>query len=634
MSRAGNTRCARCGAKLFWLLFFALAAWAPRAHCADAALALNDAQFLLSDADTPPGDSAPWQAVRLPDNWNLTRPGVGGFGWYRLQFVLPQRPQDGWALYVRKLSMNAAFYVNGSFVRSGGRFTEPVARHWNRPLLFAVSPALLRPGMNTIHVRLWAYANSRGGLGELRLGPETLLHPEYEQRYFVQTILPQLCNIVVAAFGVFAFALWLKQREALYILFAVFTVLWAIRSLHMFARDIPVSAFYWDIWVQSSFGWCALLFTVLAIRMAGLHWPRFEKVLLAYAVLGPTLMYLSGPQHLHHVANNWSFVIVPTAAVFDALLLRQAWRQRTLVSALFAVVLGLMIAASVHDGLVHRDKLAFDSFYIVSYVMIGLALVMGWVLINRFVAAWKQAEQLNRELEQRVAQKHAELQQNFERLQELERRTAVAEERRRLMSEMHDGVGAQLIATLDLIERGGAQDRIVANELRECLDHLRLTIDSLEPTDNDLLTVLGNLRYRLEGRLRRVGVALSWQVQDLPALPSLTPQNVLHVLRILQEAFTNIIKHANAGSITLSTTLDASHVCICVEDDGHGLPAAPQRQGRGLLNMRRRAHEMGALLDIRARPGGGTAVSLHLPRELPHRPGADRCDAPNWGAAA
>jgi signal transduction histidine kinase len=345
-------------------------------------------------------------------------------------------------------------------------------------------------------------------------------------------------------------------------------------------------------------------------------------------------MYLSGPQHLHQVANNWSFVIVPTAAVFDALLLRQAWRQRTLVSALFAVVLGLMIAASVHDGLVHRDKLAFDSFYIVSYVMIGLALVMGWVLINRFVAAWKQAEQLNRELEQRVAQKHAELQQNFERLQELERRTAVAEERRRLMSEMHDGVGAQLIATLDLIERGGAQDRIVANELRECLDHLRLTIDSLEPTDNDLLTVLGNLRYRLEGRLRRVGVALSWQVQDLPALPSLTPQNVLHVLRILQEAFTNIIKHANAGSITLSTTLDASHVCICVEDDGHGLPADPQRQGRGLLNMRRRAREMGALLDISARPAGGTAVSLRLPRELPHRPGAGRCDAPNWRAAA
>jgi signal transduction histidine kinase len=465
-----------------------------------------------------------------------------------------------------------------------------------------------------LHVRLWAYPNSRGGLGELRLGPEAELHPEYERRYFLQTILPQLCNIVVAAFGVFAFALWVKQREAMYVLFSVFAVLWAVRSIHSFARDIPVSTFYWDIWVQSSFGWCALLFIVLAIRMSELRWPRFERLLFVYALSGPLLMYFAGPQHLHKAANNWSFVIVPVAMVFEGFLIREAWRRRTLVSAVFAGVWALMIAASVHDGLVHRDRLAFDSFYLVSYVMILLALVIGWMLTHRFVAALRQAERLNLELEQRVAQKHSELEQNFERLQEMERRTAVAEERRRLMSEMHDGIGSQLIATLDSIERGEAiNNAAVASELRECLDHLRLTIDSLEPTENDLLTVLGNLRYRLAGRLRRSGIALHWQVQDLPPLSSLTPQNVLHVLRILQEAFTNIIKHAAARSITVRTGFDDGHVYIAVADDGRGFSLDSGRTGRGLLNMRRRARELGGALEV-CSGASGTSLTLRLGR--------------------
>ena len=135
-----------------------------------------------------------------------------------------------------------------------------------------------------------------------------------------------------------------------------------------------------------------------------------------------------------------------------------------------------------------------------------------------------------------MAQKHAELEENFRRLQDTQRRTAVAEERRRLMSEMHDGIGSQLIATLDLVERGAAPKAEIATELRECPDSLRLTVDFLEPTENDLLTVMGNVRYRLEGRLKRQGIALEWQVQDVPELASLTPQNVLHILRILQEA--------------------------------------------------------------------------------------------------
>jgi signal transduction histidine kinase len=137
-----------------------------------------------------------------------------------------------------------------------------------------------------------------------------------------------------------------------------------------------------------------------------------------------------------------------------------------------------------------------------------------------------------------------------------------------------------------------------------------LTIDSLEPSENDLLTLLGNLRYRLEGRLKRQGIALDWQIHDLPELDSLTPQNVLHILRILQEALTNVLKHARASRIAVETGSSDEEVFIRISDDGCGFTRG--RQGRGLANMQMRAQALGGRLDIQP-SSAGTTLTLHLP---------------------
>lgn len=612
MRRAGWDWSSRFACVALLCLLCAAAPCSAAAQAGDARMVLGQADFLDSEASAPPDDAAAWHPVTLPDNWNLSRAGKGGFGWYRLRFRLAQQPEALEALYIAKLSMNAAFYVNGAFIGSGGSFAEPVSRHWNRAQFFGVPPALLKAGDNVLHVRLYGYPNSRAGLGQIEVGPAQALRPVYERRYFVQTLLPQLCNIVVAALGLFTFALWVRRRtEATYVLFFVFTVLWAVRSTHMVVRDIPLPAFYWDIWVQSSFGWCALLFVALAMRYTGLRWRRFEALLLAYAVSGPLIMYLAGPQRLHVVASNWSFVIVPVAIFFEGFLIRDALRKRTPASVLLAAVWALIIAASVHDGLVHRDRLEFESFYLVSYVMILLSVVMGWILTNRFVQALSVAEKLNLELEQRVEEKHAELAENFQVLKRMDRARAVAQERERLMREMHDGLGAQLMATLDMVEQPDSDRAEIAETVRECLDGVRIAIHSLEPIDDDLLTVLGGLRYRFEARLRKRGIALSWEVRDLPPLPWLTPPNVLHILRILQEAFTNIAKHADAKTIAVRTGYDASHVFIELADDGCGFKVG--REGRGIGNMRRRAQALGGRLEIRPAERG-TVLRLEIPR--------------------
>src|SRR5207249_4002238 len=173
-----------------------------------------------------------------------------------------------------------------------------------------------------------------------------------------------------------------------------------------------------------------------------------------------------------------------------------------------------------------------------------------------------------------------------------------------------------LITALAALEGGRSAPADVAEIVRECIDDLRLVIDSMEPIDDDVLALLGSLRYRLESRLNAAGIRLAWLVNELPPVPNLTPRNALHILRTLQEALTNVLKHAGARRITVKTAVDPSgrSALISVADDGHGFPlddARPNQPGRGIANMRRRAEAVGGSLAIHT-DGDGTTVTLAL----------------------
>ena len=93
----------------------------------------------------------------------------------------------------------------------------------------------------------------------------------------------------------------------------------------------------------------------------------------------------------------------------------------------------------------------------------------------------------------------------------------------------------------------------MADVLRSCIDDLKLAIDSMEPVEADLLLLLATPRFRLGSLLKSSTISQVWNISDVPALHWLDPRNALHILRILQEAFANILKHAQASEIRVST---------------------------------------------------------------------------------
>jgi signal transduction histidine kinase len=96
----------------------------------------------------------------------------------------------------------------------------------------------------------------------------------------------------------------------------------------------------------------------------------------------------------------------------------------------------------------------------------------------------------------------------------------------------------------------------------------------------------------------------------------------LHILRIFQEAFTNVIEHADATEITVSTLALERHVCVIISDNGLGFPtgSANTNSGRGLNNQRRRAQSIGATIDWQSNTNG-TQVTLTLPIDSATPPG-------------
>ena len=245
----------------------------------------------------------------------------------------------------------------------------------------------------------------------------------------------------------------------------------------------------------------------------------------------------------------------------------------------------------------------------------GLALTaFSVLLIRRFATALDTAESLNEELEQRVRQKTVELDRQYARTRELERRQVLDDERRRLLGEMHDGLGGHIVHALATAERDASLEPMVS-PLKLALEDLRLIIDSLDPDDGSFDSVFATLRARFARTAESLGLAFEWRLD--PALDdvALNPHQVLTLARIVQEAVTNVIKHADARTLSVHGAVDAAtgEVIVVIADDGCGV-AGESGRGRGMTNMRTRASELNGRLEVDcAEPGTRVSVAFPTP---------------------
>jgi signal transduction histidine kinase len=303
------------------------------------------------------------------------------------------------------------------------------------------------------------------------------------------------------------------------------------------------------------------------------------------------------------------------------------WRRQDAVSVMLGCALTIVLTCWVLDLLSVFQLIPNRRILLARLSYSALLVAIGAGLTWRFARALNQVDGFAASMVTLVREAEDKLKASFAREEERARGAALALERTRLMRDLHDGLGGQLVSIVALSERGNAGAGI-GEAARAALKDLRVVIDSMDDIGGDLMLALGSWRERATAQLRPHDLTLDWRVvtpQGLPVHPELRPWHVIQIVRLLDEALTNAVKHADARHVTVSieTLTDASggaYGCITVADDGKGFALAAdgggEKAARGLRNMRSRAARCGAKLGL-ASGAGGTSVRLELPRRFP-----------------
>jgi signal transduction histidine kinase len=573
--------------------------------------------------------------VVLPHVWDDEKPPWQGVARYRLTLPqahsLPKPPNEGksLALYIPRVGARYRVWLGGQIIASEHWETPGYVDTSVVPQIVALPPALLREPLsaNVIEIEVKGQLLRKSGLSQVVLGDADAVQARIARVTLWQVQATWMVGAASLLVALLCGLMWLQNRDKVFGLLAAASSAWAVRLFLTPLVNPPMPFELWFYLHKLSFTvYCGFLYLFL--------WEIFEfrqgfakRLVWVLLLIGPIWLGITTLTGNYNLYRIWTGIIV-LVSVITLLLMFQRARWGLDGNQRLMVVVGLAtMITGVRDFLVVQLGVPGDGD--IRWMTLGslvFMLTLAWIMVQRTSLYMQKMGDQNQELEARVAQKEAELRQAFDSLREAEKRQVLETERERLTRDMHDGLGSQLVQTLNLVRAQSADRSADPAQLEAMLGHaleeLRMTLDSLEPMEGDLPAILGTLRQRISPTLSAAGIELDWQVEEVPAVAvngqPMEPRAVMQLFRALQEIFANIVKHAHASRVTVRTWGTDQHVYLSVADNGVGLGTGSREGGRGMDNLRGRAAALGAQLTLQspAMEGGekeqGTAVTLRF----------------------
>jgi signal transduction histidine kinase len=569
----------------------------------------------------PPSDCP--QVVSLPyrstaGELKLRRQNIGplGLAWYFVRYEIPEgwKPDDRLMIYApRVLGVAWQTRVNDKFIFDD---LDDWRMTWNRPIAPNLSSARFRPG-DRLEIAIGVAFEPQVGhaLAHISVGPASTLAQRLAIREFLQFVMPVACGVTLLAMGVFFLLFWWSRRtERTHLYLALSCIAWCVCNLQFVLprRDDAVLDSWYSAVTGPSITWVMWLIYLFVLQLD----KRFTR-LIALG-MSPFVLVMTVIALPVIPLNEYAGVFYQGANVIVALLVaaRIGWvaiHGGSLELRIISLALALASLAGAHDLGLLNQRLDTEGIFLTPYTSMLIFGAFLFAVQRRYVYAINQHEQLSASLAQRLSEREKELQANHSRLLELERAQTLATERQRLIHDMHDGLGSALTTSLAMIEQGNVDGEELKSVLRGSVDDLRAVIDSLEPLDGDLISVLATLRFRLGKRLELAGITLEWDMHDLPTLGWLGPPQALQLMRIVQEILTNVLKHAGANQMRISARCSGPFIEVSITDNGRGFDVATTSTGRGLRHLSRRAATLHGSIVIESQVGVGTTVRLLLP---------------------
>ncbi|MFN3989464.1 MAG: sensor histidine kinase [Erythrobacter sp.] len=520
------------------------------------------------------------------------------------------RPETGLVVFVPRYNRFASLTVNGAAIPASD---APSWRASRLGIKWVVPPQMLVQGPNRLAVHITREC-CKAYLAGIIAGPPQALDVPIRQ-WRMQKVIPSFGLMVLGIFAAIGCVVVSRSpayrtitlAAALAFTGMALSGLWEIDILTPSSEQVYIAA-----------GQMILLATFAGLVALADRWfpggPQFDRPLVAASlvfaavIIACTLASDGLPPQLRNGLES-AIVVLANLAVIAAM--RRGLKADRRLWTPDAAVLLLVPAISIADlvDAIQINALALNS---APLGILGLAVLLMLGIVRRGQMLSRRLEDANALLDGRIAQKEAELEATAERLRAAEAEAAVQAERSRIMRDMHDGMGGQLLAVLMLSRDEASPRGAITQTVEQAIDDLRLLIDSLDSVGDTLDFALGQFRERAETKLRAAGMRLAWSNRLASGQIILPPGTILTIYRIMQEAINNAVRHSGGSAVSIAITpAEAGGVTIIIADDGKPDPAK-WRKGRGLDNMARRAEEMGGSLAIETGPEG-TSVTIAIP---------------------
>ncbi len=241
----------------------------------------------------------------------------------------------------------------------------------------------------------------------------------------------------------------------------------------------------------------------------------------------------------------------------------------------------------------------------------------GVIKIGRDATEERLAEQRRIEHEQRIRRSlRREIAAATAELRALSHRLLLVqeEERRSLARELHDEIGQALTGLGLTLSTAAQQDGQLAEAQRivaELTEQVRQLSMDLRPAALDTYGLMPALRSHIERYEKRTGITIDLRVEGVER--RFTPLLETTAYRIVQEALTNLARHADVPEAVVQLIADEQVLMVSIQDQGPGFDPAVVQEGSGLTSMRERAELLGGLLDVDTAPGAGVRITAELP---------------------
>ncbi|MEO1244175.1 MAG: ATP-binding protein [Pseudomonadota bacterium] len=569
---------------------------------------LSNFEYVASHANEPEAVSGEWRrfdrSIEVPDDPYASV-------WIRTDVTRRLDLSRATALYIPKARANVQVWLRGKLQHTAAPIEEPLA-FIKTPLLIPLGEFDTSVERTWMHIRL---TKARGFLmpPNIYLAPYAELTTAYRHTYWIAQTLPKLLVAVALTMTALVGGLFImRPQDTAYGWYALYMFLWTAHTAHALVDNIPI---HHELWFALTYLSLALVpcEVIFINRYFDLRMRWVEKLiaivttLLASTLLLPAVLGLKDLAYIatHHLWMPWIMLLGLFVFVQCFMAVRRSWSIDSI---------GLLLSSSIFVVVGIRDHLFdFHDFvpgttYYLQFIVVIPLLFFGFLLLRRHVRALRLSEKLNAELEERVSQKAQQLEDSYRKLTEEEKRREVAEERARLMRDMHDGLGGHLVHALSLAENKEDR-RDLKQALRYALSDLRLIVDSLAPSETGFSSLLANFRHRISKSVGRAGIEMQWTLSIADDV-SLKADQSLALLRIIQEATTNALRHSECKTIRISVSTDAQTLEAEIRDDGKGIES--RGHGRGLDNMQIRAASISARLAIDSNKAG-TSVRCIVP---------------------